>query len=396
MSTALATRAPLTSLDLLDANALSGRQKAAILCLSLGTDMAAAITQKLQPDEIDAISFEIARMESVSPAVVDAVLEEWMTRIMVADSLAQGGSEAAREILDKAFGPRKAAQILERINGQLQNTIGLHRLRNADAQRLGQMLAGEHPQTIAVILAHLEPQQTAAILKEVDTTIGAEVVYRMAKMEKVQPELIMLIERSLSADTDLTSTTGENFWRGNNERATGGVLDPTGRSLSNLNPKNPVFPPAVKAVLVSGTEVDRQRVFMAEALRFIKDRPLDAARLFAGKMRSFWWKIVSNPGDYDPAAARLYEWIYRTELALALVGVASLFRKRPPAPARADRSTPAFLVALMMGISLVQSVFYVQGRHRFLIEPLLLIFTAWGTLATGSALRSRVDRAVAD
>ena len=208
MSTALATRAPLTSLDLLDANALSGRQKAAILCLSLGTDMAAAITQKLQPDEIDAISFEIARMESVSPAVVDAVLEEWMTRIMVADSLAQGGSEAAREILDKAFGPRKAAQILERINGQLQNTIGLHRLRNADAQRLGQMLAGEHPQTIAVILAHLDPQQTAAILKEVDTTIGAEVVYRMAKMEKVQPELIMLIERSLSADTDLTSTTG--------------------------------------------------------------------------------------------------------------------------------------------------------------------------------------------
>ena len=82
--------------------------------------MAAAITQKLQPDEIDAISFEIARMESVSPAVVDAVLEEWMTRIMVADSLAQGGSEAAREILDKAFGPRKAAQILER---EAQNAI---------------------------------------------------------------------------------------------------------------------------------------------------------------------------------------------------------------------------------------------------------------------------------
>ena len=208
MSTALATRGNSNALDLVEPSILSGRQKAAILCLSLGTDVAAAITQKLQPDEVDAISFEIARMESVSPAVVDAVLDEWMTRIMVADSLAQGGVEAAREILEKAFGPRKASQVLERIQGQLQNTIGLHRLRHADPQQLGQMLAGEHPQTIALILAHLDAQQTAAILKEVDTSIGAEVVYRMAKMEKVQPEFIMLIERTISADADLTATSG--------------------------------------------------------------------------------------------------------------------------------------------------------------------------------------------
>lgn len=208
MSTALATRPSASALDLLDPETLSGRQKAAILCLALGSDVAASITQKMQAEEVDAISFEIARLESVSPSVVDAVLEEWLTRIMVADSLAQGGVDAAREILDKAFGPRKSQQILERIQGQLQNTIGLHRLRNADPQQLGQMLAGEHPQTIALILAHLDPQHTAAILKEIDTSIGAEVVFRMAKMEKVQPELLMLIERALSADTDLTETRG--------------------------------------------------------------------------------------------------------------------------------------------------------------------------------------------
>lgn len=208
MSTALATRPNSSTLDLVDPEALSGRQKAAILCLALGSDVAAGITQKMQAEEVDAISFEIARLESVSPSVVDAVLDEWLTRIMVADSLAQGGVDAAREILEKAFGGRKAQQILERIQGQLQNTIGLHRLRNADPQQLGQMLAGEHPQTIAVILSHLDPQHTAAILKEIDTSIGADVVYRMAKMEKVQPELLMLIERALSADTDLTETRG--------------------------------------------------------------------------------------------------------------------------------------------------------------------------------------------
>ncbi len=208
MSTALATRGSANTLDLVDPLTLSGRQKAAILCLALGSDVAASITQKMAPEEVDAISFEIARLESVSPDVVDAVLDEWMTRILVADSLAQGGVDAAREILEKAFGARKAQQVLERIQGQLQNTIGLHRLRNADAQQLGQMLGGEHPQTIALILAHLDPQHTAAILKELDTSVGAEVVFRMAKMEKVQPELLVLIERSLSADADLTATEG--------------------------------------------------------------------------------------------------------------------------------------------------------------------------------------------
>jgi flagellar motor switch protein FliG len=70
------------------------------------------------------------------------------------------------------------------------------------------MLAGEHPQTIAVIMSHLDPQHTAAILKEFDPAVGSEIVYRMAKMEKVQPELIMLIERTLSADADLTASQG--------------------------------------------------------------------------------------------------------------------------------------------------------------------------------------------
>lgn len=136
------------------------------------------------------------------------MLEEWLTRIMVADSLASGGIDMAREILEKAFGPRKAQQVLERIQGQLQNSIGLHRLRNADPQQLGQMLHGEHPQTVALILAHLEPQHTAAVLKEIESEMGSDVVYRMAKMEKVSPDLVLLIERSLSSDTDLSLSTG--------------------------------------------------------------------------------------------------------------------------------------------------------------------------------------------
>lgn len=186
---------------------LSGRQKVAVLCLALGSDLAAQITQRLGTEEVDAISFEIARMESISPQIVEAVLEEWLTRIMVADSLAAGGLDIAREILEKAFGSRKAQQVLERIQGQL-HTIGLQRLRNVDPRQMATLLRGEHPQSVALILAHLEPQHTAAILKDLEPGLAAEAVYRMAKMEKVQPELLNLVERSLSSDTDLTMTSG--------------------------------------------------------------------------------------------------------------------------------------------------------------------------------------------
>jgi flagellar motor switch protein FliG len=87
------------------------------------------------------------------------------------------------------------------VQGQLADTAGLTRLRRADPQQLGNTLRNEHPQTIALVLAHLDPQQTAAILKEIPSSKGGEVVYRMAGMEKVQPEMLMLIEKHIGSET---------------------------------------------------------------------------------------------------------------------------------------------------------------------------------------------------
>ena len=202
MGTALA-RTSQTSAD-----SLTGRQKVAIICMALGSDTAAKLTQLMSPEEVDSISFEIARMDDVNGPMVESVLEEWLTRMLAADSLASGGLQVAREILEKAFGARKAQQVLERIQSQLTSSAGLHRLRNADPQQLGNMVRGEHPQTIALILTHLDPQHTANVLKELDSEIGAEVVYRMARMEKVSPDLLQIIERSLGSETDLNVVTG--------------------------------------------------------------------------------------------------------------------------------------------------------------------------------------------
>jgi flagellar motor switch protein FliG len=136
------------------------------------------------------------------------VLAEWLDVMLAADSIAAGGMDVAREVLERAFGQQKAQGMLKRIQSQISETAGLHRLRNADPQQLGNMLRGEHPQTVALILAHLAAPQTAAVLKELDPTFGAEVVLRVARMEKVSPDMLVLIERSILTETDLAPAQG--------------------------------------------------------------------------------------------------------------------------------------------------------------------------------------------
>jgi flagellar motor switch protein FliG len=174
----------------------------------LGTEAASQITQKLATEEVEQISYEIARMDRVSSEATDAVLAEWLDVMLAADSIAAGGMDVAREVLERAFGQQKAQGMLKRIQSQISETAGLHRLRNADPQQLGNMLRGEHPQTVALILAHLAAPHTAAVLKEIDPTFGAEVVLRMARMEKVSPDMLTLIERSILTETDLAPAQG--------------------------------------------------------------------------------------------------------------------------------------------------------------------------------------------
>jgi flagellar motor switch protein FliG len=187
---------------------LSGRQRVAILCMALGPAVTAQITRQLTPEEIELITYEIARMDTVDPAVVESVLFEWMETMRAAESLAMGGVDVARQILEEAFGNQKASYVFKRIQSQLSEAAGLQRLRKADPQHLGSMLRNEHPQTIALILAHLDPQQTVAILKEIGPTVGSAVIYRMARLDKVSPEMLSLIERALGPETDLNLSQG--------------------------------------------------------------------------------------------------------------------------------------------------------------------------------------------
>ncbi len=182
---------------------LTGRQKAAILCMTLGTEVAAKVTQRITQEEGESISFEIARLDSVPSSVTESVLTEWLELTLAVDSAASGGMDYAREMLEKAYGNSRGGVIFKRIQGQLADTAGLSRLRKADPHQLGSLCRNEHPQTIALLLTHLEPQHTANVLKELDPAIGGEVVFRMAKMEKVSSDMLQLIERSIGSEAEL-------------------------------------------------------------------------------------------------------------------------------------------------------------------------------------------------
>src|SRR3954466_5433373 len=116
---------------------LTGAQKAAILCMVLGSESAALITRKLGQEEVEQISFEIARMDRVSSEATDAVLAEWIEVMMAADSIAAGGLDFAREVLEKACCKQKSQAMFKRIKSQISETAGLSRLPRADAQQRG-------------------------------------------------------------------------------------------------------------------------------------------------------------------------------------------------------------------------------------------------------------------
>jgi flagellar motor switch protein FliG len=188
--------------------ALTGRQKLAVVCMAVGPEIAAKLTGTLAADDAELLSYEIAQMDRVSAEVTDAVLTEWLEASLGVASLTTGGLDFARDVLERAYGKVKAEQILRRITAQLGDTAGLRRLRKADPQQLATTLRGEHPQTAALVLAHLEPAHTAAILRELPGAFGGDVLFRMARMEKVSPEMLQLIERALSSEADLTFQQG--------------------------------------------------------------------------------------------------------------------------------------------------------------------------------------------
>ncbi len=176
--------------------------------MAIGPEHAATITAGLNAEEAEIVALEMAQLDRVPEESVSFVLNEWLELTLGVDSISTGGVDFARDVLERAFGDVRATAILKRIQGQLADSDRFGRLRRADPQQLGSTLRGEHPQTIALILAHLDPAHVAAILREIDPALGGDVMYRIARMEKVSPDMISLVERAIGNEADLAFSQG--------------------------------------------------------------------------------------------------------------------------------------------------------------------------------------------
>jgi len=171
----------------------SGLKKAAIVTLLIGEEVAGEIFKHLSEEEIEQVAREVATLGRVDPDEGATVLEEFLTMFQAAEYLTRGGVEYAQKLLVKTLGPEMARRVLERVVKSFQSTMAFNSLEKADPQQLSKFILTEHPQTIALILAHLKPGQAAQLLNSLPEDLRVEVLTRMASLDEISPEVISRI-----------------------------------------------------------------------------------------------------------------------------------------------------------------------------------------------------------
>jgi len=183
-----------------DADVLPGIRKAAILMIMIGPDASSTILRELDEDEVQEISREIARVQTMTPEEAEGVLEEFYQMSMARDYVMKGGVEYARKVLNNAFGPDQARRIFDRLMKTLSSeTVTFDALQKTDPQQLAKFIHSEHPQTIALVLSHLNPAQAAGLLSSLPPNMRSDVTLRMASLDQISPEIISKIAGVIGA-----------------------------------------------------------------------------------------------------------------------------------------------------------------------------------------------------
>ncbi|KYD00005.1 flagellar motor switch protein FliG [Heyndrickxia sporothermodurans] len=192
---------------------LTGKQKAAILLISLGPDVSASVYKHLSEEEIEKLTLEISGVKKVESHTKEDIFDEFHHLALAQDYISQGGIGYAKTVLEKALGAEQAETIINRLTSSLQ-VRPFDFARRADAGQVLNFIQNEHPQTIALILSYLEPEKSGQILSELPQDVQADIARRIALMDRTSPEIISevetILEQKLSATVtqDYTQTGG--------------------------------------------------------------------------------------------------------------------------------------------------------------------------------------------
>lgn len=186
----------------------SGREKAAMLLITLGPELSAKIFRHLKDEEIEQLTLEIANIRTVSPGEKEKVLQEFYQICLAQQYIHEGGIGYAKDILEKALGAERTMEIINKLTVSLQ-VRPFDFVRKADPAQVLNFIQSEHPQTIALILAYLKPQQAAGVLSALSQEKQADVARRIAQMDRTSPEVIKEVERVL--EKKLSSLVTEDY-----------------------------------------------------------------------------------------------------------------------------------------------------------------------------------------
>ncbi|HLN60533.1 MAG TPA: flagellar motor switch protein FliG [Symbiobacteriaceae bacterium] len=246
---------------------LTGRQKAAILLISLGPEISAKVFHHLREEEIEAISLEIASQRQVAPEIREKVLYEFHQIHQAQQYVASGGIDYAKEILERALGANKAMEILGRLTQSLQ-VRPFAFVRKADPNQLISFIQGEHPQTIALIMAYLAPDQASVVLASLPPERQADVARRIAIMDRTSPEVLKEVERVL--ERKLASLVNQDFTAAGGVESVVEVLNRVDRGtertiMESLAVQDPALADEIK-----------KRMFLFEDIITLDNRSLQA------------------------------------------------------------------------------------------------------------------------
>jgi len=234
-----------------ESNELTNKQKAAILFIALGPEVSAQLFKHLHGDEIEKLTLEIANQRQVTQEQKNQVISEFYQMAMAKEYISTGGLEYAREVLEKALGSEEAVNIINRLTSSLQ-IRPFDFARKTDPAQLLNFIQSEHPQTIALIMAYLSPDQSAAIISALPPDRQVEVAKRIATMDRTTPDILRDVERVL--ERKLSSLVTQDFTAAGGVSSIVEVLNRVDRTtertiIENLEVENPELAEEIKRLM---------------------------------------------------------------------------------------------------------------------------------------------------
>ena len=242
---------------------LSGREKAAILLITLGPDLSPQIMKHLREEDIDVLTLEIASTRKVEQEVKDKVLEEFNEMCLAQEYIEEGGIEYAKKLLEKALGSQQAQNVLARLTSSLQ-VRPFDTVRKADGGQIRNFLESESPQTIALILSYLSASQSASILASLEPDLQVEVARRISLMDRTSPDVVKEVERVL--ERKILSMAGQDYTQAGGIGSIVEILNNVDRQtektiLSALDMESPELAEEIK-----------RRMFLFEDIIYLDDK----------------------------------------------------------------------------------------------------------------------------